>query len=182
MDHHQFRELLFSRKPRYNTQYRPLMERISTKGDASGKGDFSTFGAFYQTYMYAYIIGLRLGEKMPLANEDKTDFAPLLQWKPTPIRDFLLMTLLNRSENFDNFQWDWVSVEEGSEEHVTNFITTLIREMEAYANRGLAYLQDKWDNENYLFNSPFVFVSLLEDLPYNNKETLPADIISAMED
>lgn len=86
------------------------------------------------------------------------------------------MTLLNRTEKFDNFSWNWLSLENSSEENVSNFVTMLIREMEAYANTGLIYLQDKWDNEKMLFNSPFVFVDILQDLPKNNKETLvPTD-------
>ena len=55
MNHQELRDLICGKKPRYNAAFKPLMERISTKGDTSGKGDFSTFGAFYQTYMYAYI-------------------------------------------------------------------------------------------------------------------------------
>ena len=122
--------------------------------------------------MYAYIIGLRLGKKTPLTNEDKkVEFADISHWKPTPIRDFILMTLLNRTEKFDNFSWNWLSLENSSEENVSNFITMLIREMEAYANTGLIYLQDKWDNEKMLFNSPFVFVDILQELPKNNKRS-----------
>ena len=173
MNHQELREAIFGRKPRYSEKFKPLMERISIKGDLTGKGDFSTFGAFYQTFMYAYIIGLRLGKKTPLTNEDKkVEFADISHWKPTPIRDFILMTLLNRTEKFDNFSWNWVSLENSSEENVSNFITMLIREMEAYANTGLIYLQDKWDNEKMLFNSPFVFVDILQELPKNNKESL----------
>ena len=51
MNHQELREAIFARKPRYNEKFKPLMERISTKGDVTGKGDFSTFGAFYQTFM-----------------------------------------------------------------------------------------------------------------------------------
>lgn len=178
MNYQELRDTIFSRKPKYNIKFKPLMERISTKGDTTGKGDFSTFGAFYQTFMYAYIIGLRLGEKTPLEAGEKVEFAPISNWKPTPIRDFIIITLLNRSEKFDNFQWDWLSLENGSEEHVGNFVTMLVREMEAYANRGLIYLQDKWDNEKILFTSPFVFVDILQDLPYNNKQSLDIDSLS----
>ena len=49
----------------------------------------------------------------------------------------------------------------------------LVREMEAYANSGLEYLQNKWDNENILFTSPFVFAEILQDLPNKNEESLP---------
>lgn len=130
MNHQEFRDAICNRKPRYITKFKPLIERISSKGDVTGKGDFSTFGAFYQTFMYAYIIGLRLGEKEYLKSDDeKTEFAPLANWKPTPIRDFILITLFNRSEKFEKFSFDWLSLENGSEEHVSNFITMLVREM-----------------------------------------------------
>lgn len=48
----------------------------------------------------------------------------------------------------------------------------LVREMEEYANTGLIYLQNKWNNENLLFTSPFVFVNILQDLPFENELTL----------
>ena len=54
-------------------------------------------------------------------------------------------------------------------------VSHVIREMEEYANTGLIYLQDKWDNENLLFTSPFVFVNILQDLPYENASTLSID-------
>lgn len=168
MNHQELRDIICSRKPRYNAEFKPLMERISTKGDASGKGDFSTFGAFYQTFMYAYIIGLRLGKKTPLECAEKMDFAPIGNWKPTPIRDFILISMLNRSESFESGSWNWLGLENGAEENIQLFVTMLVREMEAYANTGLIYLQDKWDNENLLFASPFVFVNILQDLSENN--------------
>lgn len=172
MNHQELRDMICSRKPRYNVAFKPLMERISTKGDTSGKGDFSTFGAFYQTFMYAYIIGLRLGVKTPLNNSEKIEFAPIGNWKPSPIRDFILITLLNRSEKFENDSWNWIGLENGAEEHIQLFVLKLIRELEEYANTGLIYLQEKWDKEKLLFSSPFVFVHILQDLPFENKKDL----------
>ena len=168
MNYQDLRDLICSRKPRYNADFKPLMERLSTKGDASGKGNFSTFGAFYQTYMYAYMIGLRLGEKTPLNNGEKIEFAPINNWRPTPIRDFILITLLNRSEEFEHGPWNWIGLENAAEDHIQLFVSMLIREMEAYANTGLIYLQNKWEHEQIRFNSPFVFTNLLEELSNDN--------------
>jgi hypothetical protein len=177
MNHQELREAIFARKPKYHERFKPLIDRISTKGDSTGKGDFSTFGAFYQTFMYAYIIGLRLGVKTPLTPQDpKSEFAPISQWKPSPLRDFIIITLLNRSEHFDNFSWKWLSLENCSEENVSNFVSMLIREMESYANTGFNYLQEKWDNEKILFTSPFVFIDLLTELPNHNEASL-TDIV-----
>jgi hypothetical protein len=63
MDGSQLRDIIGQKRPRYKEQYRPLIESISKKGDTTGKGDFSSFGAFYQTYMYAFIIGYKLGKQ-----------------------------------------------------------------------------------------------------------------------
>lgn len=164
MNHQELRDAISNRKPKYDARFKALMERISTKGDATGKGDFSSFGAFYQTFMYAYVIGLRLGKKTPLPSTEKAEFAPIGNWKPAPIKDFILITLLNRCEEFDGFQWDWLSLENATEEQIQIFVTMLVRDMEAYANTGLIYLQDKWDNENVLFTSPFVFADILQDI------------------
>lgn len=174
MYYKEFEDYILSKKPRYNAAFKPLMEKISTKGDASGKGDFSTLGPFYQTYMYAYIIGMRLGKKTPLECKEKIEFAPISNWKPYQIRDFILITLFNRSEKIENGT-NWIGLENAAKEYIMLFSSFLIREMEEYANTGLIYLQNKWDNENILFMSPFVFVDILKDLPYNNESTLPLD-------
>lgn len=174
MNHQELREAIFSRKPKYSEMFRPLIDRLSVKGDSSKKGDFSTFGPIYQTYMFAYIIGLRLGKKTPFSKDSKKiEFTSIGHFNPTPIRDFIIITLLNRSEEFSSFSWEWLSLENASEDNVDNFVTMLVREMEEYANTGFYYLQEKWDNEKVLFNSPFVFVDILQDLPKRNvAETL----------
>ena len=161
MNHQELRDIICSRKPRYNTAFKPLMERISTKGDTSGKGDFSTFGAFYQTFMYAYIIGLRLNKKTPLDCSDKSEFAPIGNWKPSPIRDFIIMMLLNESEEFGA---RWSDLDDADEDAIRVLVIEMVKRLEAYANVGFAYLKEKWDNERYEFNDPFVFVNFLQDL------------------
>ncbi len=162
MDGAQLRDLIGQKRPRYKEQYRTLIENISKKGDISGKGDFSSFGAFYQTYMYAFIVGYRLGRQNFIqANEKTSDFFIFSQWNPISIRDYIVMLLLNKSEDFG---FKWIELENASSEAVDVFVTEFIRQMEGYANAGFEYLQSKWDNENMKFHSPFVFVNFLEDL------------------
>ncbi|MDD2575919.1 MAG: hypothetical protein PHV76_00270 [Bacteroidales bacterium] len=162
MDSSQLRDLIGQKRPRYKEQYRTLIESISKKGDASGKGDFSSFGAFYQTYMYAFIIGYKLGKKNFIqANDKSNDFFVFSQWSPTSIRDYIIMLLLNESEDFG---FKWIELEDANTELIETFVTEFIRQLEGYANAGFEYLQDKWDNENMKFRNPFVFVNLLEEL------------------
>lgn len=162
MDGSQLRDLIGQKRPRYKEQYRTLIESISKKGDSSGKGDFSSFGAFYQTYMYAFIIGYKLGKQNFIqGNEKANDFFVFSQWSPIAIRDYVVMLLLNKSEDFG---FKWIELENASAEGIDTFVTEFIRQMEGYANAGFEYLQDKWDNEKIEFQDSFVFVNFLEEL------------------
>jgi len=166
MDGSQIRDLIGQKRPRYKEKYRALIDSISKKGDSSGKGDFSSFGAFYQTYMYAFIIGYKLGKQNFIqANEKTNDFFVFSQWSPTSIRDYIVMLLLNKSEDFG---FKWIELENASTEAIDTFIAEFIRQMEGYANEGFEYLQNKWDNENMKFRNPFVFVNFLEELNSNS--------------
>jgi hypothetical protein len=163
MDSSQIRDLIGQKRPRYKAQYRALIEAISNKGDSSGKGDFSSFGAFYQTYMYAFVLGYKLGTPKYIPGNEKTDdFFVFSNWKPTSIRDYTIMLLLNKSEEFG---FNWVELENASEDAINSFVTELMRQMEGYANAGFEYLQNKWDHENMKFRNPFVFVNILEEIP-----------------
>ena len=73
MDGSQLRDLIGQKRPRYKEQYRALIDSISKKGDTSGKGDFSSFGAFYQTYMFAFIVGYKLGKQNFIQSNEKTN-------------------------------------------------------------------------------------------------------------
>lgn len=162
MEGSKLRDLIGQKKPRYKEQYRALIDNISKKGDSSGKGDFSSFGAFYQTYMYAFIIGYKLGKQNFIQSFEKTnEFSLLSQWNPISIRDYIVMLLLNKSEDFG---FKWIELENASVDTIDIFITEFIRQMEGYANAGFEYLQNKWDNEKIEFQDPFVFVNFLEEL------------------
>lgn len=161
MDSSILKDMIGQKRPRYKSIFKPLIESISSKGDASGKGDFSTFGAFYQTFMYAFIIGYKQGMCIPiLKGEQTTDFASFVDWKPTPIRDFMLMLLLNESQKTGI---KWIDLEDSNEEMINAFIAEIFRNMEGYANAGFEYIQNKFNNEKVEFQDPFVFVSFLED-------------------
>lgn len=156
------KDLIGQRRPKYRSIYKPLIENISSKGDSSGKGDYSTFGAFYQTFMYAFIIGYRTKKCIPInKGEPTTDFASFVDWKPTAVRDFILMMLLNDSQNFG---FKWIELDDANEDAINAFIFELFRQMEGYANAGFEFLQDKFDNEKYEFQDPFVFVNFLENI------------------
>lgn len=89
--------------------------------------------------MYAFIIGYKLGEQNFIKpNEKSNDFFVFSQWNPTSIRDYIVMLLLNKSEDFG---FKWIELENASSEAIDAFVAEFIRQLEGYANAGFEYLQ-----------------------------------------
>jgi len=141
----------------YQPNGNKLANLLSRVGQNAGRGEFAKFGPVYETYMYAFIIGYKLGTPKFIQEKETTEnFNNFVDWKPTSIRDFILMLLLNDSEKYN---FSWFELENTNEETIDIFIAELFRQMEGYANAGFEYLQNKWDNEKIEFEDPFVFVN-----------------------
>lgn len=157
-----FKDKILDLRPHYSDRYRSMIDAISNKQEKVGKGDIAQFGAYYQTYMYACIIGLRLGKPKYLEANDKLwEFALMQKWKPTQIRDYVIMMLFNRSNDFG---YDWMDLEDASDETITAFTHAFEREMEGYANRGFEYINNLWVNQRVRFESSTIFVEILQEL------------------
>ena len=162
MNSSKLEEKILDLRPLYSDKYRAMIEAISNKGEKTGTGNIAQFGAFYQTFMYACIIGVRLGRpKYFEAQEATTEFAVMYKWKPTQIRDYIIMMMLNRS---DSFGYEWIDLENADDEAIAKFLRALENEIEGYANAGFDYLFKKWQEERISFSSPTVFVDILQDL------------------
>lgn len=162
MNSSKLEEKILDLRPHYSDKYRAMIEAISNKGEKTGTGNIAQFGAFYQTFMYACIIGVRLGRpKYFEAQEATTEFAVMYKWKPTQIRDYIIMMMLNRSGTFG---YEWIDLENADDEAIAKFLCALENEIEGYANAGFDYLFKKWQEERISFSSPTVFVDILQDL------------------
>ncbi len=157
-----FRIEIELKRPRYLTKYMPMMEAISKKGTIKG-GDYIQFGQFYQTYMYAFMIGYKLGECNIISGlGEQTDFFPIGGWKPSPLVDYILAMILN--ESHEKLGFDWIKMDTMTEDELKNAASTIARRIEGYANTGLNYLQDKFDNQKEEFRDPFVFVNIMRNI------------------
>lgn len=162
MNSAQLRNKIDGLRPHYSDKYRSIIDAISHKGERTGTGNIAQFGAYYQTFMYACIIGIHLGKPTYLEpKEPSSEFAEMSKWKPVPIRDFVIMMMFNRTELFG---YTWMQLENANEDMVNNFLRALEREVEGYANTGFAYLQQKWDTERVMFSDPTVFVEILKNI------------------
>ena len=162
MNSSKLEEKILDLRPHYSDKYRAMIEAISNKGEKTGTGNIAQFGAFYQTFMYACTIGVRLGRpKYFEAQEATIEFAVMYKWKPTQIRDYIIMMMLNRSGSFG---YEWIDLENADDEAIAKFLRALENEIEGYANAGFDYLFKKWQEERISFSSPTVFVDILQDL------------------
>lgn len=162
MNSQEFRQEIEIKKPRYLEKYYNLMKAISDKG-ATGGGDYIKFGPFFQTYMYAFMIGYHLGEcRLIAGSSDTRDFAPINNWRPSELVDYILMLILSESDEKLGFTWEML--ERMNDEECKAAVGTIVRRIEGYANTGLNYIQDKFNNEKDEFRSPNVFITLLRDV------------------
>lgn len=162
MNSSKLEEKILDLRPHYSDKYRAMIEAISNKGEKTGTGNIAQFGAFYQTFMYACIIGVRLGRpKYFEAQEATTEFAVMYKWKPTQIRDYIIMMMLNRSGSFG---YEWINLENADDETIVGFLRALENEIEGYANAGFEYLYKKWVEERVIFSSPTIFVDILSNI------------------
>jgi hypothetical protein len=83
------------------------------------------------------------------------------KWKPTQIRDYVIMMLFNRSKDYG---YDWMDLEDANDETIMAFLRAFEREMEGYANRGLEHINNLWVNQRVRFESPTIFVEILQEL------------------
>ena len=162
MNSAQFKNKVDDLRPNYSDKYRSMIDTISNKQERLGKGNIAQFGPFFQTFMYACVIGLRLGKPKYFESQEKTsEFAPLFRWKPEPIKDYIIMMLLNRSADYG---YNWIDLENADDETIAKFLRAFVREMEGYANRGFQYIYEKWEKERPLFSQPTIFVQILQEL------------------
>jgi hypothetical protein len=168
MNSQELRQEIDIKRPKYLAKYFPLMEAISDKGSSTG-GDYIKFGPFFQTYMYAFMIGYHLGECRTIVGAGETkDFAPLNHWKPNELVDYILMLILSEPEEKIGFTWE--ALEDMSDEECKAAVGTIIRRIEGYANTGLNYIQDKFNNEKDEFRSPNVFINILREVVDNKRQ------------
>jgi hypothetical protein len=168
-----FKNLISKRRPKYAKSRIPVIEAFANKGKS--KSEYSQFGPIYELYIYAFVIGLKKKIQLPLPKGNMTkDFLEIGKWKGgSSLVDFLLMTIFTHSEEI-GFKWN--ELEDMEEPELNKVVDNIITFIESYANGGLEYLQQEY-NDNNLLNSPYLFVDLLAE----NSEFIDEDDSSNLE-
>lgn len=156
MNSQEFRNNLLLKRPRYAVSRIPVLDAFSEKGSKSA--DYSRFGPYYEIYIYAMMLGLKKKQRLPLPPRDLTkDFIEMGKWKrDSSLIDFLLMVIFTQT---DDLQIDWNELEDMEQEDLNKVISRVVTLIEEYANGGLAYLEELWENGK-LDNSHYMFIDL----------------------
>lgn len=161
MDSQEFKNRIFSKRPRYANIYKDLIAALANKGNR--KTEYIQFGPIYQIYIYAFYIGIHRNERIPLpSRESTTDFLEIGKWKPDSLVHFILMTMFSNNKDLNLTTWN--ELEDMEESEIDSFVRTLIKAIEEYANAGFSYLQTQFDEDRNLFNQTYIFADILKDL------------------
>ena len=76
--------------------------------------------------------------------------------------EYILMLILSESE--DKLGFSWEDLESMNDDECKAAVSTIVRRIEGYANTGLNYIQDKFNNEKDEFRSPQVFINFLREV------------------
>jgi hypothetical protein len=157
MNAQEFKSLILSKRPRYAKSRIPVIEAFANKGQS--KSEYSQFGPIYELYIYAFRLGLKKGLKLPLPPRNMTmEFIEIGKWKrDSSLVDFLLMIIFSHSEEIG---FNWNELEDMDEAEINTVVNKVVDFIEDYANGGLQYLQEEWENDK-LINSSYLFVDLM---------------------
>ncbi|MXV38348.1 hypothetical protein GO491_06605 [Flavobacteriaceae bacterium Ap0902] len=160
MNSQEFKTNILSKRPRYANSRIPLIQALANKGSRSS--EYSQFGPIYELYIYAMMIGIKNGSRLPLPSRNLTsDFLEIGKWKrESSLVDFLLMIILTKK---DLLEFEWNDLEEMSDDQLNKVTANIITLMEEYANAGLEYLENLFENGE-LQNSHYMFIDLYNDL------------------
>lgn len=163
MTSQEFKDAILIKSPRFAIIHEPLFKALANKGKT--KGQFTQFGPQYELYIYAFYIGLHIGSRRELPPRDRTtDFVKMNMWKRGQIINFILFTVFSFS---DEIGFDWADLEHMNDKELEDIISKIITYIEEYANGGLYFLKEKYDNDE-LSSSQYLFMDLLEEVvsPY----------------
>jgi hypothetical protein len=155
----EFREMILIKAPKYSVSLEHLFEKLANK---QGKGEFSQFGPYYELYVYAFYLGLKIGSRIELpSGSNAKKFVEIAGWKSSsPLIDFLLLTIFSKS---DEIGFDWNELEDMEERDLAEIVRKIITFIEEYAYGGLDHIKNKFDN-GQLDNSQYLFVDLLDEV------------------
>lgn len=128
-----------------------LSEPLTNFGQSKNK--YSSFAAFYELYLYAFVIGLHGNKRANLKTLDT--FNAIEEWRSDKKDIFskLLMALLSIESVRKEAEFDFLSLEmeDLDESELKKRVNNLIRIIEEYANGGFEMIYERYNSSPEYF-------------------------------
>ena len=154
------------RAPEYDAVHEDMIRRftVGQGGRAGSASDSSAweqgkyFSTKYEIYMYATLLGLKHDYRIPLSKDSKKEkFIEIKSWQPADLADYVVMSIIAKSEI------DLNELEDKQDVEVEKEILNLRKLMEEYANGGFDKIKAKLESEPMFFeNNENCFLDLLD--------------------
>jgi hypothetical protein len=150
-----------------------LRDELANFGKSKGK--YSSFGAFYELYLYAFAIGLHKNKRVKLEGHTTETFNMVSEWsrdKVYILNTFLMVLLSNKKIRQEaGFGILTLEMEDIDENEIKKKVNKLVTICEEYANGGLEFIYDRYkkEPENYEYHSSLqkLFEEVLEESQLN---------------
>jgi hypothetical protein len=138
----------------------PIIHRFSLFGGGNeglkvDSGRYFSNG--YEIYMYAAMLGLKKGYRLPMDNLETQKFIEIRAWKPAELVRFIFMALLTKSN------LDLNALEDMEEKEIETELTKLKSLLEEYAHGGFDLIATKIKTEPLFFESEYCFLEMLDE-------------------
>jgi len=133
--------------------------RAGTAGESASWEQGKYFSTKYEIYVYAALLGLKNNYRLPInAGSDKSKFIAIKSWQPSDLAEYVVMSVLAKSEI------DFNELENKDDKEVEKEILNLKKLMEEYANGGFDKIRAKLESSPSFFdNNDNCFIDLLEE-------------------
>jgi hypothetical protein len=155
------------RAPEYDSGHEGLITkftlvqggRAGTAGEGTAWEQGKYFSTKYEIYMYATLLGLKNDYRIPLNAESKKEkFIEIKYWQPQDLADYVVMSVLSKSNV------DFNELENKDDKEVEKEILALRKLMEEYANGGFDKIRAKLEGEPIFFeNNDNCFIDLMDN-------------------
>lgn len=150
---------IYKINPSYLAEFEEFIKIHSQFGGGSKDDKFVQGRAFsnvYELYIYSYFIGLYNNLKLDVLMEDKTKtFWEIENWKPRELVKYMISCAIASSD------FDMLFIENCEDDEITSEVSKLKSHIESYANGGLRFLRQKFDDDPELIDDEMFFITLL---------------------
>lgn len=160
-----------NKKPRVVNTYKEGLKNSLSEFGRTTK-DFAKFGAFYELYLYGFVIGYHNNQRHDdIENQELDTFNMITEWKSETQSLFknIISVLVCNDSVRNEIGLDFYDLSKCNEKELDSRIKSLITVFEEYANAGLKIIYNEFINNPDEFDH-FMSLQILHEKYVNSSE------------